>query len=132
MRVAIEVRVKQVGDFGFAGVELDHGCFFRTTVACHAKHVRARAIFLTNRTAPKLGLHRRRQFLNPYPGKEWAELFDLIVVPAELSVSVQTLERDLWQQEWQSYLTLADSAINRDTAMQTLRAGQMDLDWLNP
>ena len=31
VRVAIEVWVEQVSNFGFAGVELDHSCFFGAT-----------------------------------------------------------------------------------------------------
>ena len=31
VRFTIEIWVEQIGNFGFAGVELDHDCFFRAT-----------------------------------------------------------------------------------------------------
>ena len=78
------------------------------------------AIILASTGNPRQFIQRRGRILRPYPGKEKATLFDMIVVPPELDREALETEKRLVSKELKRFREFADLASNRDEANQIL------------
>ena len=78
------------------------------------------AIILASTGNPRQFIQRRGRILRPYPGKEKATLFDMIVVPPELDRDALEVEKKLVSKELKRFREFADLAINRDEASSIL------------
>jgi DNA phosphorothioation system restriction enzyme len=70
------------------------------------------AIILASSGNPRQFIQRRGRILRPYPGKEQATLFDMIVMPPELDRDTWEVERNLLRKELKRFLEFAQLAIN--------------------
>lgn len=70
------------------------------------------AIILASSGNPRQFIQRRGRILRPYPGKEQATLFDMIVMPPELDRETWEVERNLLRKELKRFLEFAQLAIN--------------------
>lgn len=78
------------------------------------------AVILASSSNPRQFIQRRGRILRPSPGKERAELFDMIVVPPELGRESWSIERNLLRKELQRFVEFADLAINSGSARRVL------------
>jgi len=79
------------------------------------------AVILASSTNPRQFIQRRGRILRPYPGKEYATLFDTIVTPANLNRDALEVERNLLRKELKRFLEFANLADNAVEACATLR-----------
>ncbi len=90
------------------------------------------AVILASSGNPRQFIQRRGRILRPYPGKERATLFDMIVLPPDLGRETLEVERNLLKKELRRFLEFADLADNAGEARIKLlklqkRYGLLDL-----
>ena len=78
------------------------------------------AVILASSSNPRQFVQRRGRILRPSPGKERAELFDLIVIPPDLGRESWSIERSLLRKELKRFVEFADLAINSGQARKIL------------
>ena len=78
------------------------------------------AVILASTGNPRQFIQRRGRILRPYPGKEKATLFDMIVVPPELDRDALEVEKKLVSKELKRFREFANLAINREEASSIL------------
>lgn len=78
------------------------------------------AVILASSNNPRQFIQRRGRILRPSPGKERAELFDMIVVPPDLGRESWRIERNLLRKELQRFVEFADLAVNSGQARKVL------------
>jgi len=78
------------------------------------------AVILASSSNPRQFVQRRGRILRPSPGKERAELFDLIVVPPVLGREAWNIERNLLRKELKRFVEFADLAVNSGQARKIL------------
>ncbi|MEP1076445.1 DNA phosphorothioation system restriction enzyme [Leptolyngbya sp. PL-A3] len=78
------------------------------------------AVILASSSNPRQFVQRRGRILRTSPGKERAELFDMIVVPPDLGRESWTIERNLLRKELKRFVEFADLAINSGAARKVL------------
>jgi superfamily II DNA or RNA helicase len=78
------------------------------------------AVILASSSNPRQFVQRRGRILRPSPGKDRAELFDMIVVPPDLGREAWNTERSLLRKELQRFVEFADLAINSGQARRIL------------
>ena len=78
------------------------------------------AVILASSGNPRQFVQRRGRILRPYPGKERATLFDMIVMPPELDRQTWEVERNLLRKELQRFVEFADLADNAGEARTKL------------
>lgn len=69
------------------------------------------AFILASSTNPRQFIQRRGRVLRPHPSKNFAEIFDFIVVPPEDGINLE-IERSLLRRELNRYLEFARLAVN--------------------
>jgi superfamily II DNA or RNA helicase len=74
------------------------------------------AVILASSSNPRQFVQRRGRILRPYPGKERATLFDMIVLPPELDRQTWEVERNLLRKELKRFVEFADLADNAGEA----------------
>lgn len=70
------------------------------------------AVILASTSNPRQFIQRRGRILRPYPGKQEATLFDMIVMPPELDRDTLQVEKSLLQKEFKRFLEFAELAKN--------------------
>jgi DNA phosphorothioation system restriction enzyme len=90
------------------------------------------AVILASSNNPRQFIQRRGRVLRPAPGKERAEIFDMIVLPPDLERKTLDAERSLLRKELQRFLEFADLADNAGAARVQLldlqkRYGLLDM-----
>ncbi len=90
------------------------------------------AVILASSGNPRQFVQRRGRILRPYPGKQRATLFDMIVLPPDLGRETLEVERNLLKKELRRFLEFADLADNAGEARIKLlqlqrRYGLLDL-----
>ncbi|MBM0740252.1 DNA phosphorothioation system restriction enzyme [Phormidium sp. CLA17] len=78
------------------------------------------AVILASSSNPRQFVQRRGRILRPSPGKERAELFDMIVIPPDLGRESWSIERNLLRKELQRFVEFADLAVNSGQARKIL------------
>lgn len=78
------------------------------------------AVILASSSNPRQFVQRRGRILRSDPGKERAELFDMIVIPPDLGRESWALERNLLRKELQRFVEFADLAMNNGQARKVL------------
>ena len=78
------------------------------------------AVILASTGNPRQFIQRRGRILRPYPGKERATLFDMIVMPPELDRDTWEVERSLLRRELRRFIEFADLADNAGEARTKL------------
>ncbi|MBD1859709.1 DNA phosphorothioation system restriction enzyme [Leptolyngbya sp. FACHB-1624] len=78
------------------------------------------AVILASSSNPRQFIQRRGRILRPSPGKERAELFDMIVIPPNLGRESWNTERSLLRKELRRFIEFADLAINSGQARKIL------------
>ncbi|WP_416676601.1 DNA phosphorothioation system restriction enzyme [Egbenema bharatensis] len=78
------------------------------------------AVILASSSNPRQFVQRRGRILRPSPGKERAELFDMIVIPPDLGRESWRIERNLLRKELQRFVEFADLAVNSGQARKVL------------
>lgn len=84
------------------------------------------AVILASTSNPRQFIQRRGRILRPYPGKEYATLFDMIVIPPNLNRDPLEIERNLLRKELKRFLEFAQLANNAESACATLRKVKED------
>ena len=79
------------------------------------------AVILASTSNPRQFIQRRGRILRPYPGKEYATLFDAIVTPPNLNRHALEIERNLLRKELKRFLEFANLADNAEEASGILR-----------
>jgi DNA phosphorothioation system restriction enzyme len=79
------------------------------------------AVILASTSNPRQFIQRRGRILRPYPGKDYATLFDTIVIPPNLNREPLEIERNLLRKELKRFLEFAQLANNAESACATLR-----------
>ncbi|MEM1310248.1 MAG: DNA phosphorothioation system restriction enzyme [Cyanobacteria bacterium P01_H01_bin.153] len=74
------------------------------------------AVILASSNNPRQFIQRRGRVLRPAPGKERAEIFDMIVLPPDLERKTLDAERSLLRKELRRFLEFADLADNAGEA----------------
>lgn len=74
------------------------------------------AVILASTTNPRQFIQRRGRILRPHLGKEWATLFDTIVMPPNLDRETWEVERNLLRKELKRFIEFADLADNAEEA----------------
>ncbi len=78
------------------------------------------AVILASSSNPRQFIQRRGRILRPYPGKDRATLFDMIVMPPELDRQTWEVERNLLRKELRRFVEFADLADNAGEARKKL------------
>jgi DNA phosphorothioation system restriction enzyme len=78
------------------------------------------AVILASSSNPRQFVQRRGRILRPSPGKERAELFDMIVIPPDLGRESWSIERNLLRKELKRFVEFADLAVNSGQARKIL------------
>ncbi len=78
------------------------------------------AVILASSGNPRQFIQRRGRILRPYPGKQRATLFDMIVMPPDLDRETWEVERNLLRKELRRFVEFADLADNAGTARKKL------------
>jgi DNA phosphorothioation system restriction enzyme len=78
------------------------------------------AVILASSSNPRQFIQRRGRILRPYPGKQRATLFDMIVLPPDLGRETLEVERNLLRKELRRFLEFADLADNAGEARMKL------------
>ena len=89
------------------------------------------AVILASSRNPRQFIQRRGRILRPYPGKERATLFDMIVLPPDLGRETLEVERNLLRKELKRFLEFADLADNAGEARLKLLELQKRYGLLN-
>jgi len=90
------------------------------------------AVILASSNNPRQFIQRRGRILRPFPGKQRATLFDMIVLPPELDRETLEVERNLLRKELRRLVEFADLAVNAGEARMKLlslqkRYGLLDI-----
>jgi len=90
------------------------------------------AVILASSNNPRQFIQRRGRILRPYPGKQRATLFDMIVLPPMLDRETLEIERNLLRKELRRLVEFADLAVNAGEARMKLlslqkRYGLLDI-----
>jgi len=90
------------------------------------------AVILASSGNPRQFIQRRGRVLRPYPGKERATVFDMIVLPPDLGRGTWDVERNLLKKELKRFLEFADLGDNAEEARMKLlelqkRYGLLDM-----
>ena len=88
------------------------------------------AVIMASSSNPRQFVQRRGRILRRSPGKEQAELFDMIVVPPDLGGELFEVERKLLRSELKRFAEFADLALNRAQAREALLPLQRQYDLL--
>lgn len=86
------------------------------------------AVILASTTNPRQFIQRRGRILRPYPGKERATLFDMIVMPPDLDRNTWEVERNLLRKELKRLIEFASLAENAEEASRKLLVLQEKYD----
>lgn len=78
------------------------------------------AVILASSSNPRQFVQRRGRILRPYPGKQRATLFDMIVMPPDLDRETWQVERNLLRKELRRFVEFADLADNAGQARKQL------------
>lgn len=78
------------------------------------------AIILASTANPRQFIQRRGRILRPHPGKKYATLFDMVVLPPDLDRETWQVERNLLRRELKRLLEFADLAENASAARRQL------------
>ncbi|MGA7937479.1 MAG: DNA phosphorothioation system restriction enzyme, partial [Kovacikia sp.] len=78
------------------------------------------AVILASSSNPRQFIQRRGRILRSSPGKERAELFDMIVIPPDLGREAWSIERNLLRKELKRFVEFADLAVNSGQARKIL------------
>jgi DNA phosphorothioation system restriction enzyme len=78
------------------------------------------AVILASSSNPRQFIQRRGRILRSSPGKDRAELFDMIVIPPDLGRESWSTERSLLRKELKRFVEFADLAVNSGQARKTL------------
>lgn len=78
------------------------------------------AVILASSSNPRQFIQRRGRILRPYPGKENATLFDMIVMPPDLDRETWAVEKNLLRKELTRFIEFAELAINAEEAISKL------------
>jgi DNA phosphorothioation system restriction enzyme len=78
------------------------------------------AVILASSSNPRQFVQRRGRILRPSPGKERAELFDIIVIPPDLGRESWSIERNLLRKELKRFVEFADLSLNSGQARKVL------------
>ncbi|HEY9703234.1 MAG TPA: DNA phosphorothioation system restriction enzyme [Allocoleopsis sp.] len=89
------------------------------------------AVILASSTNPRQFIQRRGRILRPYPGKERATLFDMIVLPPDGDRQSVHIERSLLRKELKRFVEFADLADNSGEARIKLLQLQKRYDLLD-
>jgi DNA phosphorothioation system restriction enzyme len=89
------------------------------------------AVILASTGNPRQFIQRRGRILRPYPGKERATLFDMIVMPPELDRDAWEVERSLLRRELKRFIEFADLADNAGDARTKLLSLQEQYNLLD-
>lgn len=71
------------------------------------------AIFVSSSTSEREFIQRRGRVLRPYPGKDFAEIYDFIVLPSPSSIK----NSSLFSNEMQRFYDFIETADNRVQAL---------------
>ncbi|MBD2664921.1 DNA phosphorothioation system restriction enzyme [Richelia sinica] len=82
------------------------------------------AVILSSSGNPRQFIQRRGRVLRPHPGKERANIFDMIVLPPDLDRDTMEVERNLLRKELRRFVEFADLADNAGEARMKLLALQ--------
>lgn len=74
------------------------------------------AVILASTGNPRQFIQRRGRILRPSPGKEFATLFDMIVMPPDLDRQTWEVERNLLRKELKRFIEFAELADNAEEA----------------
>lgn len=74
------------------------------------------AFILASSSNPRQFIQRRGRVLRPAPGKEYAEIYDFVVIPPLTEDEVEAWERELLRKELTRYIEFADLAMNAGEA----------------
>lgn len=88
------------------------------------------AVILASSTNPRQFIQRRGRVLRRAPGKEYAEIFDMIVIPPEGS-SKSEAERSLIRKELTRFREFADIALNAGEALASILDLQRQFDLMD-
>ncbi len=89
------------------------------------------AVILASSSNPRQFIQRRGRILRPYPGKQRATLFDMIVIPPQLDRQTWEVERNLLRKELKRFIEFADLADNAGEARSTLLTLQKEYGLLD-
>ena len=78
------------------------------------------AVILASSSNPRQFIQRRGRILRPYPGKDNATLFDMIVIPPDLDRETWEVEKNLLRKELNRFIEFAELAINAEEAISKL------------
>jgi DNA phosphorothioation system restriction enzyme len=78
------------------------------------------AVILASSSNPRQFIQRRGRILRPHPQKQYATLFDTIVLPPELDRSTWEVEKNLLRKELKRSIEFAELADNATIARQIL------------
>ena len=78
------------------------------------------AVILASTANPRQFIQRRGRILRPHPSKDFATLFDTIVMPPQLDRDTWQIERNLLRKELKRFIEFADLADNRHEASKIL------------
>jgi DNA phosphorothioation system restriction enzyme len=78
------------------------------------------AVILASTTNPRQFIQRRGRILRPYPGKKWATLFDMMIMPPDLDRETWEVERNLLRKELKRFIEFAELADNAEEARDKL------------
>jgi DNA phosphorothioation system restriction enzyme len=85
------------------------------------------AVILASSTNPRQFVQRRGRVLRPYAGKEFAEIYDMIVVPPKEAFVTES-ERSLLRKELVRFAEFADIALNAGEAREKVLELQKKFD----
>lgn len=78
------------------------------------------AVILASSSNPRQFIQRRGRILRPYKNKDFATLFDMIVIPPELDRDVWAIEKNLLKKELNRFIEFANLADNAIEAREKL------------
>jgi superfamily II DNA or RNA helicase len=78
------------------------------------------AFFLSSSSNPREFVQRRGRILRNYPGKEHAEIYDLIVAPPHTIIKNSNIERSILRRELQRFKEFAENSRNFNSAYEEI------------
>jgi superfamily II DNA or RNA helicase len=88
------------------------------------------AVILASSTNPRQFVQRRGRVLRRYPGKDFAEIYDMIVVPPKEAYASES-ERSLLRKELKRFVEFADIALNAGEARALVLELQKKFDLMD-
>jgi superfamily II DNA or RNA helicase len=77
-------------------------------------------VILASSGNPRQFIQRRGRILRTHPGKKYATLFDMIVIPPQLDRETWEVERNLLKKELKRFVEFAQLALNATEASDHL------------